>query len=366
MMTEPVPYECFMSYARTDNDDFDHVVDRLKKELAGRFEAATGSKLKIFLDRESIGWGEQWRDKIADAINGSTLFIPIVTMRYFNRPQCRDEFSAFHAAAIQRGVPDLILPIVLAGAEYITTDHADELVCAVEKLNCQPICEEFEAGYESPAWKRRIGQLVSELQSALTKAADRLTVGAPAATHLAPSSNDPMMTDVDEQSIMNLMEELASDMGSIGPMFESFSGLVADRMEGRDPTAMTTGQRAFLFGAMANDLSQPAIAFGEKASNIEACSRQVDAQLRAMVAELYDIDPERAERELVAVRSAIGGSLTVLEEFTAQTAELEKSLRIAALSNVNLRRALAPITAGLRSLSTAAKVISSWQELSMS
>jgi hypothetical protein len=170
MVKEPVTYQCFISYTRSDNEDHDGVVDRLTRELAGRFEAATGSKLEVFYDRDSIGWGERWREKIADAIDGSTLFMPIITMRYFNSPNCRDELSAFLSAAAKKGEPDLILPIILTGEDKITSENPDPLIRAVAELNCQPIYREFEAGYESSEWKKRIGALVEGLKDALARA----------------------------------------------------------------------------------------------------------------------------------------------------------------------------------------------------
>lgn len=363
-MPEPIPYQCFLSYAHSDNDDHDKIVDRLAKELAGRFEATTGSKLNIFLDRESIGWGEQWREKIAGAIAGSTLFIPVVTMRYFNRESCRDEFSAFHAAAVQRGVPDLILPIILAGSEYITPDHNDELVRAVEKLNYEKIREAFEAGYQSPEWKKAIGILVSKLQKALAKAADRLVETAPNVGTESPSPDGGLPVDVDEQSIENHIENLTALLEKdIVPLFEKFTAIAESHVAGRDLSTMTTGQRAFFFGVLADDLREPAREFGEKTSNLESTARRADAELRAYVAELFDIDRTRAEQELATFRSAVEEGFTVFEEFGSQTDELEKSLRIAALSNVKLRRALAPITAGVRSLNTTVAIVSSWLKL---
>lgn len=360
-MTEPVPYQCFISYARADNDDHDGVVDRLKKELAGRFEAATGSKLSVFLDKESIGWGERWREKIADAILGSTLFIPVVTMRYFNRPACRDEFSAFYSAAVNKGVPDLILPIILAGARQITPDHPDELVRAVEQLNHKPIYDAFEAGYESSDWKRQIGAIVDGLQNALARAAERLANSEPSAP--TATANEELISEVDEQTITGHLEAMTTRLTELEPLFEKLTGIVTNRIGDRDLAQMSAGQRAFLFGALAGELRDPAAEFGEKAANLESTARRVDAEFRAIVAELYDINPQQTEQELAELRSNTEQSFSDAQESFAQINELEKSLRVAALASVKLRRALYPMTTGLRSMSTAMTILSSWQSI---
>lgn len=171
---DSIPYQCFISYSRVDNDTFDGIVDRLRTELAGRFEAATGNSLEIFLDRDAIGWGEDWRDKIFTAISGTTLFIPIITMRYFNSQMCREEFSAFHAAATQSGAEDLILPIVLSGEDRLSDENPDDLVRAVAARNWVPISNAWESGYDSADWKRALGTLVSGLRAGLRdRIADR-------------------------------------------------------------------------------------------------------------------------------------------------------------------------------------------------
>lgn len=361
-MMDPVPYQCFLSYARDDNSDHDGVVDRLKRELAGRFEAATGAKLSIFLDKEAIGWGENWREKIAAAITGSTLFVPIITMRYFNHQACRDEFSAFHSAATAQGVTDLILPIILAGAKELVPDHQDELVRAVEQLNYQPIYEEFEAGYDSSAWKRRIGALVTGLQEALSKAAERLTDTGLAASGSGGVSDD-IIAEIDEQTITHHMEAMTRELEALAPLFDTMGAIVTDRFAGRESSQMTAGQRAFLFGALAEELRGPAAEFGEKAASLEANARRADVELRAIVAELYDIDPGRTEAELEELRLMASTAFKDSHESFAQISELEKVLRTAALASVPLRRALHPITTGLRAMNTAMQIITAWQSI---
>ena len=363
-MPEPVPYQCFISYSRADNDVYDGIVDRLKHELEGRFEAATGSQLQVFLDRDSIGWGEHWREKIAEAITGSTLFIPVITMRYFNRDSCRDEFSAFYSAATQRGVSDLILPIILAGSTQITSEHPDELVRTVAELNWQPIFNEFEAGYESSEWKRRIGQLVTGLQAALARAATRLSEQAPEVAH--STSGDETITETDQETIMAHQEELITGLNEVLPLLERVSTAAQDRFDGNDPSTMTDVQRTSLFNSLADDIREPAAEFGAKASDVETKARRLDAELRALVAEMYEIDPQQTREQLEQLRATVQAQSGTIQQFLDQMTQVERVLRMAALASTKLRTSLRPMTAGLRSLGTIMRIFNSWESLDTS
>ena len=114
--------EGFISYRRDDNADFGGVVDEIRTIIPAIFESRTGQRLELFIDREGIGWGEDWREKILTSVKQATVFIPVVTLRYFNSSACMDELLAFEATARNLGVTDLILPIVLFGAEQISKD----------------------------------------------------------------------------------------------------------------------------------------------------------------------------------------------------------------------------------------------------
>ncbi len=362
-MTQHVtPYQCFISYVRNDNTDFDGVVDRLRASLGARFEATTGIPLHIFLDRESIGWGERWREKIFDSIAGSTLFLPIITMRYFNSSMCRDEFLAFHAAAVQQGVRDLILPIVLAGADVILADsHSDELMQAVAALNVQRIDREWEAGYDSAAWKAKMGILVNGIRGALQRAGEQLSSAEDRTA--ATGADQSVLESVDEQILEDHLADVMQDLERITPIMEQLGNAATERLAGRDLGKMTTGQRAFLYGALAEDLATPANQFGSLASSAEAKASQLDAELRAVIAELKDIDLEAAKPPLEELRASMRDAFGGLDEVVARLTELEQSLRGAALGSVKLRRTLRPMSAGLRSISTVLELFRSWQTL---
>jgi hypothetical protein len=78
---------------------------------------------------------------------------------------------------------------------------------------------------------------------------------------------------------------------------------------------------------------------------------------------MYSINPEQTEHDLSGLRSQIESSFADVQQGFDQLDQLEKAMRIAALASVKLRRALSPMTTGLRSLGTAIRIIMSWQSI---
>ena len=144
----------FISYRRDDNADFFGVVDKVRTMLSALVEAKTSMRLSLFIDHEGIGWGEDWRAAIDGAVRNATLFIPVITMRYFDSEICRDELAAYYAAARDAGVAELVLPIVLFGAGEIRDDHPRLEVQVLSRLNYEPIEEAWKAGYRSSQWRQ--------------------------------------------------------------------------------------------------------------------------------------------------------------------------------------------------------------------
>ena len=68
-------------------------------EFRSRLEAETwmqtGRPFHIFQDRNDVGWGQQWRQRMEESLDAATFLIPIVTPAFFNSTHCRDEFERF-------------------------------------------------------------------------------------------------------------------------------------------------------------------------------------------------------------------------------------------------------------------------------
>jgi cobaltochelatase CobT len=119
-MAERQP-DAFFSYVRSDDDHDAGKISELRECLEGEIKMQTGRTFHIFQDRNDIRWGEQWKERIEDALFGVTFLIPIVTPSYFQSHACRTEFETFLVREKALGEERLILPIY-----YVFSDEMDE------------------------------------------------------------------------------------------------------------------------------------------------------------------------------------------------------------------------------------------------
>lgn len=128
----------FFSYAHED-DRRDHGrVLRLADAIRDEFEMLTGYQLEIFTDRDKIGWGDGFRDKLDEALEETTFFIPILTATYFRRPECRKEMQRFVNSATRLGLDKLLLSIRYGPVPDLVEDSADSLKAAAAGMQYEP------------------------------------------------------------------------------------------------------------------------------------------------------------------------------------------------------------------------------------
>lgn len=353
----------FLSYTRDDNNQFGGVVDRLKTELSGWYEARTGRRLELFVDRDSIGWGQDWRREIGDSVRSATVFIPVITMRYFNSPACREELLAFYNNAQRLGVTELILPIILSGSQKIRSDSPREEVQIIESLNYENIENAWNSGYESTEWKRQVSRMVENLETALERAEGQLLkedAGEP--TPSPKSEGEIGETTADFLAMQEKVEEVTADANRVSDTLTAFGEAASRSLSDTDFTTMSPKQRSTKLFQVANDLRAPSEEFSQTASTFEQKVSSLDADLRATVQELNNIN----HPEATILLQNWADSFSAFEEMAdvlAQIQSLGETLRIASLINVNVRNALRPALAGIRSTSNAVKTAQAWNRL---
>ncbi len=132
-MAEKKPI-AFLSYVRSDDEHDDNRISKLIERLSGEVKMQTGEDFPIFQDRNDIGWGENWKERIEESLDEVTFLIPILTPSFFKRTQCREEVEKFIEREKELKRNDLILPLyyvecpLLHNEEELTSDELAQTV----------------------------------------------------------------------------------------------------------------------------------------------------------------------------------------------------------------------------------------------
>jgi parallel beta-helix repeat protein len=111
----------FMSYARFDDQHDDGQLTAFRERLGAEVRVQTGQEFLIFQDRADIAWGQNWQQRIGQALDTVTLLLVIITPGFFHSPHCRAETEQFLDRERQLGRDDLILPVY-----YVSTPEIDD------------------------------------------------------------------------------------------------------------------------------------------------------------------------------------------------------------------------------------------------
>jgi hypothetical protein len=124
----------FWSYSHADNERDGHGLLRLGKRIQDEYSLVTGEPLTLFVDRNDILWGDEWRRRIETALAETTFFIPVITPLYLKSHECRRELLSFVGQAQSLAAIELVLPILYVDVPGLTEDSTDEAVALVAKM----------------------------------------------------------------------------------------------------------------------------------------------------------------------------------------------------------------------------------------
>ena len=129
----------FMSYVNDDDKYANGKITQFREHLSRAMKAHSGKPFGIFQDKEDIKWGQQWQERINDALDATLFLIPIITPSFFNSSACRDELERFLKREEKLGRGDLILPVyyfdcpVLNDKEKLKQDTLAEIIAARQR-----------------------------------------------------------------------------------------------------------------------------------------------------------------------------------------------------------------------------------------
>ena len=100
----------FLSYVRVVDKHEGGAISLLRERLEGELQVLTGEAFPIFQDWQDIGWGQDWRRRLAEALDEVVFLVPLLTEGYFRSAACQEELELFAARERKLARDDLILP----------------------------------------------------------------------------------------------------------------------------------------------------------------------------------------------------------------------------------------------------------------
>lgn len=315
----------FWSYVREDDEGDHERIRALADDLRQQYRIQTAEKLELFVDRESIEWGEAWKKRIDTAIAGTTFFIPIITPSYLQSPECRRELLKFVREAERLGLTQLLMSVYWVTVPALDSnpdESDDEAIRFLAKYNWQDLRDERLEERDSSAYRKAVAALAKRL-SEHGELAGRVAddPGAPLAADNSPAvgtavnppvhqAND-LGDDDDGPGVIEsfvtteevvpkagaLLQKIAAYMDATGSMMQTFQERLEQAMAGGK------GMKAVL--ALTNRLAHE---LGEPSDGIAANGREY----RQVLAEL---DP------------AIQTQLTLIESQVELTSDYQEYLR---------------------------------------
>src|SRR3984893_9197329 len=113
----------FFSYSRNDDEGDDGAVaalaNRIYRELRSQL-GRTDKNFKLWRDKDALAAGEQWKEKLKEAVSESVFFIQMVTPSAGNSGVFRFEFESFIERERELARSDLVFPIL-----YVSVPELD-------------------------------------------------------------------------------------------------------------------------------------------------------------------------------------------------------------------------------------------------
>lgn len=366
-----VPIRVFISYARRDDEQF-NFIQPFKEKLDALVTIKSGRSLSIFVDRHDIGWGEDWRARIADSVEAAVIFIPMVTAVYLSRPNCREEFIAFHSKASAVGVAELLLPVLPFSTVVVSPSSTDEIARIVESRQYKILEDGILNGYSSPQWMSRMAEIADSLIHAWTRASEKIAeqagvVGDPddSIADSVPGGESPDENEDDDTDLLELTSKLQVCAEN---MTEAAQALAADieqlNLEAQSVSALKgtpSPKEAQVWTlTMARALQGPSAGIGKNGLRLYDVTRKMDIALVKLQQLALAANNEQIEGMITSGLRHLTEQFTSLDGVQAQLEGLLDSMKPAEMLSAPLRKSLRPARDGLTAVVDSLNLIAGW------
>lgn len=376
----------FFSYAHKDNEAEGGAITNLAHNLASQYELLTGDEIKLWLDREDIGWGDVWREEINSGLANTAFFIPILTPAYFNSESCKSEVSQILEINRNQETQKLILPILYTEvSDTIAAQSEPELIEQLLAIQHENWCETRLEESSSAVYRRSIVKMAKHLKmvNTIIDTATHPTTQSPrpAATSEGPSPSLITRDDVAQQpsspedipelesensgSLERLarmevaLPKLEHDLRSIETKTQEISDIATSTLtEGRALESANFAQRLRMANSLAERIEKPSEEFLDLTNEYMNNLREVDLGITLLLKDETFRGNKDDWGEIQRGIESLASSASALRQS-------EESIKIfATLGNLSreLKMPMRRIEQGLRKISSSVDTIESWEQ----
>lgn len=363
------PLQGFWSYTHADDEADSGRVAELARDIAAQYEMLTGESIDVFLDRDALEWGNAWQEKVDESLATVAFFVPVLTPRYFLRPECRRELRTFAAQAERLGLSELLMPVLYVDVPALRDDEpSDELIALVKNYQWANWTDLRFKERESCEYRRGVADLAARLVAANEEAA-KTPLSPPVPTQLVSLDED------DEPGLMDRMADAEEALPNwtktiteIGQVIEQLGELMqaaSTQMEDADKRGKGFAGRLTVARKLAGDLNSSADNIIDLGNRFAQELALVDSGIRAII----DLAPNSAATN-TEERAQIEEFFTSIRELSAASDEgLEKvALMINEMTPLqqmsrDLREPLKRMKQGLTATVEGRQIITEWVRL---
>lgn len=358
----------FWSYVHADNRAERDRINQLAEDLREAYELRTGEPLELFVDSMSIKWGDDWEEKINEALAGTMFFIAIITPRFFQSQECRRELLKFAREAKRLGVDELLLPVYYVDVPGLEDSAVEDEAMAVVRPRHR---EDFRDVRLEELGSTKYRKAVDRLAAQLVERAERATRSA---VEGLERKDDPVAEDEDDapgfiermaegekafKHIGTTLNDLAAEVMQLGVIADDAS----EKTQAADRRGASFAGRLAVIEQMAKALSEPAERIGHLgqvyASELVHSDSMILAALEALETGSEELTPEDRVDALEFLKS-IRGLAAEADSALAQLSELVAALDEGASLSRSLRKPLRRAKEGVQGVLDGKGVIEEW------
>lgn len=367
----------FWSYVRDDDADEGGRISELAGLFSRRVRLLTGQSFPIFLDHESIGWGDDWESRIDEALIATTFFVPILTPSYFRSESCRKELLRFSSTATALGLEELILPIYYVAIPELESPppSGDDLIDLVRRYQWVDWRDTALEDRESSAHRKQVDALAQQLlrraAAADAKPAVSASAGSQAREHGAGHPEREAANEDEEPGVLEVLAEGEQALPRLSQLMEAYLPIMKEmssaanegtqRLKQSDGLGKGFGGRLLVGKWLANKWANPA----EQLEKLAAGFLEELLKIDPMIVTIFQLARAAIDDE---ERAAIVGFVKVIQTMADAAEEglgAADSLATVVHENSNwskdLRKPMQRIERALRQFADARAVFRQWK-----